>query len=55
MIWFDEDYWYGIEDDFAECSEFSELFGYEIDLDDPQVIHLLLRLSKQYDEVEKCK
>ena len=33
---FDEDYWYGFDPDaLSTCSDIHELFGYEVDLDNP--------------------
>lgn len=43
MMWFDEDYWYGIDEDIIECSNYSELLGYEVDLDDSRILRLFQR------------
>ena len=39
MMWFNEDYWYGIDEDITNCFLYSELLGYEVDLNDPRVLH----------------
>lgn len=48
MIWFDEDYWYGIDVDIIECSNYSELLGYEVDLDDPRILRLFQRYADDH-------